>query len=96
MTLEKPLLNLDTFYDYVLKNFDHVIKVDNKIKYLDVKGRTIGVIGEHGYWKIKKYNSNNKKIYILNSEGEWEKRKYKGDKIIQFTNSNGTHWEKTN
>lgn len=92
MIIEEPTTKFDIFNDYIKK---HTFKTNiTKTKFLDKAGRTIGVSGNHGYWRLFKYDEYGNRVYTMNSEGDWEKRKYLNGSIIQFTNSLGTHWVK--
>jgi hypothetical protein len=80
----------DSTHKIIIKDRgDYELKV-----HLDKHNRKIAIYSSLNYWKIFQYNDEGKKIYEHDSDGNWEKRKYRNNKIVQYTNSSGTHWVK--
>ena len=89
------------FYQHTTPKTHRIITKDrgdyNLKVYIDDQDRKIGIRSSLNYWKIFQYDRTGNKVYEMDSDGNWEKRKYcANNKIIQYSNSSGTHWVKNN
>lgn len=85
----------DIFNEYVQDKYVKELNTESKKIFLDSNDRKIGIVNlKFYYWKVYKYDNQGNQTYVQDSEDNWEKRRYRNGKIIQFSNSSGTHWVK--